>query len=205
MKNLYFNDFEDLACSVSDTYASLKDEGFDDIAIIAKYEEAKHIIKNLLCIGYDVHSIEIHDYLWDNYDAEFVISLYDNKVWCEPFLRENGYINEESPVIYILDNCSSKVIPHCKGKIVYEVSVGIDEDNCNNHSECACKKDEKSTTTTSSAKSVYKVNGKEVDKETYEKALNELDEKYLDNVQDMLLNYFDFVNEMNHWRKLLSW
>ena len=141
MKNLYFNDFEDLACSVSDTYASLKDEGFDDIAIIAKYEEAKYIIKNLLCIGYDVHSIEIHDYLWDNYDAEFVISLYDNKVWCEPFLRENGYINEESPVIYILDNCSSKVIPHCKGKIVYEVSVGIDEDNCNNHSECACKKD----------------------------------------------------------------
>ena len=141
MKNLYFNDFEDLACDITDTYASLKDEGFDDIAIIAKYEEAKHIIKNLLCIGYDVHSIEIHDYLWDNYDAEFVISLYDNKVWCEPFLRENGYINEESPVIYILDNCSSKVIPHCKGNIVYEVSVGIGEDNCNNHSECACNKD----------------------------------------------------------------
>ena len=142
MKNLYFNDFEDLACSVSDTYASLKDEGFDDIAIIAKYEEAKHIIKNLLCIGYDVHSIEIHDYLWDNYDAEFVISLYDNKVWCEPFLRENGYINEESPVIYILDNCSSKVIPHCKGKIVYEVTVGKEDDECDcDECECACKKD----------------------------------------------------------------
>lgn len=138
MKNLYFNDFEDLACSVSDTYASLKDEGFDDIAIIAKYEEAKHIIKNLLCIGYDVHSIEIHDYLWDNYDAEFVISLYDNKVWCEPFLRENGYINEESPVIYILDNCSSKVIPHCKGNIVYEVSVGIGEDDKRDRDECEC-------------------------------------------------------------------
>ena len=138
MKNLYFNDFENLACSVSDTYASLKDEGFDDIAIIAKYEEAKHIIKNLLCIGYDIHSIEIHDYLWDNYDAEFVISLYDNKVWCEPFLRENGYINEESPVIYILDNCSSKVIPHCKGNIVYEVSVGIGEDDKRDRDECEC-------------------------------------------------------------------
>ena len=138
MKNLYFNDFENLACSVSDTYASLKDEGFDDIAIIAKYEEAKHIIKKLLCIGYDVNSIEIHDYLWDNYDAEFVISLYDNKVWCEPFLRENGYINEESPVIYILDNCSSKVIPHCKGNIVYEVSVGIGEDDKRDRDECEC-------------------------------------------------------------------
>ena len=63
--------------------------------------------------------------------------------------------------------------------------------------------DEKPTNTTAST--TYRVNGKEVDKETYEKALNELDEKYLDNVQDMLLNYFDFVSEMNEWRKLLGW
>ena len=203
MKNLYFNDFEDLVCSVSDTYASLKDEGFDDIAIIAKYEEAKHIIKNLLCIGYDIHSIEIHDYLWDNYDAEFVISLYDNKVWCEPFLRENGYINEESPVIYILDNCSSKVIPHCKGKIVYEVSVGIGEDNCNNHSECACKKDEKPTTTSSSATATYRVNGKEVDKDTFESALSDIEDRYLNNVRDMLLGYCDVMDRMGKWRSRL--
>ena len=202
MKNLYFNDFEDLACSVSDTYASLKDEGFDDIAIIAKYEEAKHIIKNLLCIGYDVHSIEIHDYLWDNYDAEFVISLYDNKVWCEPFLRENGYINEESPVIYILDNCSSKVIPHCKGKNVYEVSVGIGEDNCNNHSECACKKDEKPTT---ASKESYFINGKSVDKSEFDKKYKEFEEMYLNNIRDMLLNYCEMMDEMNEWRKLFRW
>ena len=203
MKNLYFNDFEDLACSVSDTYASLKDEGFDDIAIIAKYEEAKHIIKNLLCIGYDVHSIEIHDYLWDNYDAEFVISLYDNKVWCEPFLRENGYINEESPVIYILDNCSSKVIPHCKGKNVYEVSVGIGEDNCNNHSECACKKDEKPTT---ASKESYFINGKSVDKSEFDKKYEEFEEMYLDNIRDMLLNYCSFMDEVNEWRRrMLRW
>ena len=50
---------------------------------------------------------------------------------------------------------------------------------------------------------IYKVNGTEVSKEDYEKALNELDEKYLDNVQDMLLDYFDFVEEMNKWRRLL--
>lgn len=65
------------------------------------------------------------------------------------------------------------------------------------------KRDEKPSTTTSTA--TYRVNGNEVDKETYEKALNELDEKYLDNVQDMLLNYFDFVSEMNEWRRLLGW
>ena len=225
MKNLYFDDFEDLACDITDTYDSLDGEDFEDVAIIAKYEEARQIIKELLCLGYDIHSVEIHDDLWENYDAEYVISLYDNSIWCEPMLRENGYIEEYAPVIYVLDNCSSKVIPYCKGKNVYEVTVGDDECGCDECDECEeegftingkpatkeefdnyvsqFKHDEKPTTISSTT--TYRVNGKEVDKDTYEKALNELDDKYLDNVQDMLLNYFDFVNEMNEWRKMLLW
>lgn len=77
------------------------------------------------------------------------------------------------------------------------------DDEC----KCTCKKDEKpvTTSTKSTDKSIYRVNGKEVSKEDYEKALNELDEKYLDNIQNMLLNYFEFVDEMNKWRKLLRW
>ena len=129
MKNLYFDDFEDLACDIADTYDSLDGEDFEDVAIIAKYEDARQIIKELLCLGYDIHSVEIHDELWENYDAEYVISLYDNELWCEPMLRENGYIEEEAPVIYVLDNCSSAVIPYCKGNTVYEVTVDIDEDD----------------------------------------------------------------------------
>ena len=219
MKNLYFDDFEDFSCVIADTYDSLKGEDYEDVAIIAKYEEARQIIKELLCIGYDIHSINIIDEEYGEYDAEYIISIYDDEIWCEQMLRENGYITDDSPVMYILDNCSSKVIPYCKGKNVFEVTVGEDDCDCD---ECEgytvngkpvtkeefdayvsqFKKDEKPTTTSST---IYKVNGKECSKETYEKALNELDEKYLDNVQDMLLNYFDFVSEMNEWRKLLRW
>ena len=96
-------------------------------------------------------------------------------IWIEKFKRENGYYEDESTITYILDNCSSKVIPYCKGKTVYEVTVGIDEDECGcDECECACKKDEKPTTTSSSTTSTTcRVNGKEVDKDTYEKALNE--------------------------------
>ena len=219
MKNLYFDDFEDFSCVIADTYDSLKGEDYEDVAIIAKYEEARQIIKELLCIGYDIHSINIIDEEYGEYDAEYIISIYDDEIWCEQMLRENGYITDDSPVMYILDNCSSKVIPYCKGKNVFEVTVGEDDCDCD---ECEgytvngepatkeefdayvsqFKKDEKPTTTSST---IYKVNGKECSKETYEKALNELDEKYLDNVQDMLLNYFDFVSEMNEWKRLLGW
>ncbi len=204
MKNLYFDDFEDFSCAVADTYDALDGEDFEDVAIIAKYEEARQIIKELLCLGYDIHSLEIHDELWENYDAEFIISLYDNKLWCEPMLREKGYIDEESPVIYVLDNCSSKIIPYCKGKTVYEVTVGDDECSCDDCSECACKKDEKPTTT--STKSTYKINNKEVSKEEFDKKYEEFEEMYMDNIRDMLLNYCEFMDSVNDWRsRFLRW
>ena len=206
MENLYFDDFEDLACAVADTYDALDYDDDEDVAIIAKYDEARQIIKELLCLGYDIHSVEIHDDLWENYDAEYVISLYDNEVWCEPMLRENGYIEEYAPVIYVLDNCSSKVIPYCKGKNVFEVSVGDDDCNCE-CSECACKKDEKPTTTSTTSKSAtYKINNKEVSKEEFDKKYEEFEEMYLDNIRDMMLNYCTFMDEMNDWRsRFLRW
>ena len=37
MKNLYFDDCEDLACDIADAYDSLDGEDFEDVAIIAKY------------------------------------------------------------------------------------------------------------------------------------------------------------------------
>ena len=208
MKNIYFDDFEDLACDIADTYDSLDGEDFEDVAIIAKYEEARHIIKELLCLGYDIHSLEIHDELWENYNSEFIISLYDNSIWCEPMLRENGYIDEDSPVIYVLDNCSSKVIPYCKGKTVYEVSVGDDDCSCDcdDYSECACKKDEKQTTTSSTTKSTYKINNKEVSKEEFDKEYEKFEEMYLDNIHDMILSYYEFMDKANEWRKwFLRW
>lgn len=203
MRNLYFDNFEDLACSVADTYDSLKGEDFEDVAIVAKYDEARQIIKELLCLGYDIHSLEIHDDLWENYEAEYVVSLYDNSVWCEPMLREKGYIDEDAPVIYVLDNCSSKVIPYCKGNNVFEVSIGVEECDCD-ECECACQKDEKPATT-STSKSTYKVNGKEVTKEEFNAAMSEIEDKYLDNVRDMLLGYCDVMDRMNQWRSRLFW
>ena len=203
MKNLYCDDFEDFACAVADSYDTLDYEDEEDIVVIAKYEEARQIIKELLCLGYDIHSIEIHDDLWENYEAEYVVSLYDNSVWCEPMLREKGYIDEDAPVIYVLDNCSSKVIPYCKGNNVFEVSIGVEECDCD-ECECACQKDEKPNPTTSSV--TYKINNKEVTKDEFDKKYEEFEEMYMNNIRDMMLNYCEFMDSVNEWRSsLLRW
>lgn len=214
MERLEFNDYEEFACEVVDTYDSLDHDDEEDVAIISKYDESRQIIKELLCLGYDIHSVEIHDDLWESYDAEYVISLYENEVWCEPMLRENGYIDEDAPVIYVLDNCSSKVIPYCKGKTVYEVSVGDDDCSCDDCEEgftvngkpvskeefdkyvSQFRHDEKPTTT-SSTKSVYKVNGKECTKEEFDKKYEKFEEMYLDNIRDMFLN--DWQSRFLRW------
>ena len=202
MKNLYFDDFEDFSCVIADKSDSLDKENFEDISVIAKPDEVKEIFKELVCIGYDICNITYERIDWDFYDDEYILSMNHDGIWLEKFKSEDGkYLTDESTITYILDNCSSKVIPYCKGNTVYEVTVGDDEDDCD-CSECVCKKDEKPTTT----KESYFINGKSVDKSEFDKKYEEFEEMYLDNIRDMLLNYCEFMDEVNDWRsRLLRW
>ena len=220
MERLEFNDYEDFACAVADTYDAL-DYDEEDVAIIAKYEEARQIIKELLCLGYDIHSVEIHDELWENYDAEYVISLYENEVWCEPMIRDNGkYIDDESSVIYVLDNCSSEVLKHLDSDCIFEVGIGDECDECEegftvngkpvskeefDNYTSQFKHDEKPTTTTASKES-YFINGKSVDKSEFDKKYEEFEEMYMDNISNIMLDYCNLMDNVNDWRnRILSW
>ena len=67
------------------------------------------------------------------------------------------------------------------------------------------KHDEKPTTTTASKES-YFINGKSVDKSEFDKKYEEFEEMYLDNIRDMLLNYCNFMDEVNDWKsRFLRW
>ena len=227
MKNLYFDNFEDLACDIADKFDELYKENFEDIAVIAKPDEAKEIFKELICIGYDICNITYERIDWDGYDDEYILSMNHDGIWLEKFKREDGkYLTDESTITYILDNCSSKVIPYCKGKNVYEVTVGKEDDECDCDECDDCeeeftvngkpvskeefdsyvsqfKHDEKPTTT---SKSTYKINGKECSKEEFDKKYEEFEEMYLDNIRDMLLSYCEFMDSVNDWRsRFLRW
>ena len=206
MKRLEFNDYEEFACEVADTFDDIcKNDDFDDIAIIAHYDEAKQIIREILCLGYDLNSIELKDPELGYDDVPYVISVCgidsEHEVWCEPMIRDNGkYIDDESSIIYVLDNCSSEVLKHLDSKCIFE--VGIDDECSCDGCECACKKDEKPTTSTTSKSATYKINNKEVSKEEFDKKYEEFEEMYLDNIRDMLLSYCEFMDEVNEWKRL---
>ena len=203
IKTLHFEDYEDFACAVSDVYDRVKsDDKYNSVDVIAKYEDTKEIIRELIGIGYGIAFInELADPEYDGYDDAFIISLLDDEIWCEPVKRKNGYIFVEADVVYIFDNCNSKIIPKIEADEVYEVEIGNEYDNCDDDCKnCDCH--DETTTSTS-----YEVNGKAVDKEAYEKAIEnieDIEEKYLDGVRDMLLRYCEIQDEMNEWRKLLN-
>ena len=198
IKTLHFEDYEDFACTVSDAYDRVKsDNEYNTVDIVAKYEDAKEIIRELVGIGYGIAFIDgFGNPEWDDYDDAFVISLLDDEIWCEPVKRKDGYIFVEADVVYIFDNCNSKIIPKIEADEVYEVEIGdfdYDCENCDYHD----------MTTTSSA--TYKVNGKEVSEKEYYDKLANVEAKFQKHMGIVLNDYSDFINEMKKWKDLLGW
>lgn len=141
IKTLHFGDYEDFACAVSDVYDRVKsDDEYNSVDVVAKYEDAKEIIRELVGIGYGIAFInELANSEWDNYDDAFVIGILDNKIWCEPVKRKDGYIFVEANIVYIFDNCNSKIIPKIKSNEVYEIEIGNEYDDCDGDCEnCDC-------------------------------------------------------------------
>lgn len=198
IKTLHFEDYEDFACAVSDVYDRVKsDDEYNSVDVVAKYEDAKEIIREFVGIGYGIAFIDgFGNPEWDDYDDAFVISLLDDEIWCEPVKRKDGYIFVDADVVYIFDNCNSKIIPKIEADEVYEVEIGdfdYDCENCDYHD----------MTTTSSA--TYKVNGKEVSEKEYYDKLANVEAKFQKHMGIVLNDYSDFIDEMKNWKDLLGW
>ncbi len=137
IKTLHFEYYEDFACVMSDIYDRVKsDDEYNSVDVVAKYEDAKEIIRELIEMGYGIAFIDgFGNPEWDGYDDAFVISLLDDEIWCEPVKRKDGYIFVEADVVYIFDDCNSKIIPKIEADEVYEVEVGNEYDDCDGDCE----------------------------------------------------------------------
>ena len=220
----------DCPFDLTDTITALLGDIDDDypvISVYGKYDVIKDILEDLIMSGVSIaNEIELQDYDVAHYDNEFVLYLTTNGVNVEKTyeVESDTYLSGSADISFIHEDCSSKLIKYVDSKTIYE--FGYDEDD-----ECDCdecddseeegftingkpvskeefdkyvsqfKHDEKPTTTSAT----YKVNGEEVDKETFDSALAKIEDKYFDNVRDMLLGYCEIMDEMNTWRSRLFW
>ena len=213
MNRLDFDYPFDLADTITALLGDMNDD-YHVISVYGKYDVIKDILEDLIASGVSIaNEIELQDYDVAHYDKEFVLYLTKNGVNVEKTydVESDTYLSGSADISFIHEDCNSKLIKYVDSKTIYE--FGYDEDECDddcscNECECACKKDEKptTTTTTSSAKSIYKINNKEVSKEEFDKKYEEFEEKYMDNIRDMLLSYCEFMDEVNDWRsRFLRW
>lgn len=230
MDRLEYENYEEFACEIADKFDSLEDE-FGDISIIAKYEEAKEIIRELLCLGYDIASIDIHREKFEEYYDEYRIALNQDGIWCEKFKCETGYFNDETNVAYVMDNCSSVIFKHIGSGEIYEVFVDVDVDDGTDDEDIDDYEED-----SESEEYTYMVNGKYVDRETFNKYVSKFvpdfvnneekdetsdDEGYsisvkcnldvdeaLEIIADMerrMMHINDMFREMDCFRRLFNW
>ena len=209
MNRLDFDCPFDLADTITALLGDIDDD-YPVISVYGKYDVIKDILEDLIMSGVSIaNEIELQDYDVSHYDKEFVLYLTKNGVNVEKTWNDDAYCYGSADISFIHEDCNSKLIKYVDSKTIYE--FGYDEDDecsCHDCSECACKKDEKPSTasTTASKSATYKINNKEVSKEEFDKKYEEFEEMYLDNIRDMLLNYCTFMDEMNDWKsRLLRW
>lgn len=200
MEKLHFDDFEDFVIEVTENYDAIKDNDEEnDVTIIAKYAEATEIIENLIQCGYKIEEIQIKIPEYGGYEDEYIISLCNvngSDISCEPMKRENGYLDDDSAVIYVMDNCSSTALKHLDSGAIFEVSVG-EEDKDDYECMCECDHCENHPETSVS----YYVNGKKTSEEEYDKVLD----RVCDAFDEARQKYNEFADIMNEYRHLFDW
>jgi hypothetical protein len=190
MDTLHYDCINECADNIFHIYNELTI--YDDLAninIIAKYNEAKKFVERFIRLGFDIVSIsELSEADINGYNDEYVIALDRDGLWCTPAKYEDKYLYVKADVVYILDNCCSKVIPNIESRISFEVEINDDcEDNeeysceCDgNYANCYCNDNNDDDFDYEK----YSINGKEITEEDYKKAL------------DGISDFLGFVNKI---------
>ena len=176
------------------------------VALITNKELVEYAMDVLL--NDDCITVKRVDLELDSEYAEYMISVDDDGYMVVQPVEyyDDKYFMGIEYAFVDMDGCVEQMtIDNLLDRDVEIVLFGYDEACGCDECECACKKDEKPTTSTST-KSTYKINNKEVSKEEFDKKYEEFEEMYLDNIHDMMLNYCEFMDSVNEWRsRLLRW
>ena len=227
MNRLDFDCPFDLADTITALLGDIDDD-YPVISVYGKYDVIRELLEDLIASGVSIaNDIELQDYDVAHYDKEFVLYLTKNGTNVEKIWNDGAYYYGSADISFIHEDCNSKLIKYVDSKTIYEFGYDDEDEECgcDDFDDCEegftingkpvtkeefdnyvsqFKHDEKPTTT--SSKESYFINGKSVDKSEFDKKYEEFEEKYMDNIRDMMLNYCTFMDEMNDWKsRMLRW
>ena len=128
LKKINVSCVEELCEIYNDIVDDLKDSDAH-AEIIANYDEAREIIKELIFYGYEIAYIDIADPTLDEYNDEFSIAVIEGKIWCEKARVDEIYPFSDATIVYFIDDVNHKVTSaYDKNTVMYEVHIVDEED-----------------------------------------------------------------------------
>lgn len=127
---LHFND----CCDVADAMFEDILNGAKCVSAYCHYDYAIGIIKSLVMMEENyIKHIEIYDYKYSHYDREFIITLMDNEIYCQPAFNTdtNQYLLSFSDVAYVHRDCNSSILKKIDSPKMYDFSVDFLDDDLN--------------------------------------------------------------------------
>lgn len=207
MSNKYANmgivgleDITDIYDSIGLALIELEDEK-DYVVVYGKRDLINELFEMMITDGYSFRYADcdfMDEMLKDRVYMMFI--RQDCGVSIEPAYGEKGkpIMHDAKTAFIFMDDCKQDVIDYCVKSDKNVVLFDYEDDCCCDECQCACKEEAKPTTSTNQN---FYVNGKSVTKEEFDKKYAEFENKYMDNIRDMLLRYCEFMDEMNEWSK----
>lgn len=171
----------------------------DYIAVYGKRDLICELFEMMIADGYSFRYADcdfMDEMLKDRVYMMFV--RQDCGVSIEPAHGSKGtpIMHDAKTAFIFMDDCKQDVIDYCvksdKNVVLFDYEEDYDCDECCGC--CECKEETRPTTS-------YSVNGKSVTKAEFDKKYAEFENKYMDNIRDMLLNYCDLMDSFNDWQK----
>ena len=180
------------------------DNGGLFVTVIGKFDTIKPLLKEVISYKFvDFESIEIESGAMDNYVDEFILSLWSNdgfvEIGCEKLKRNGDYINPCGDETYLLEDCSSKIIPLCEDSDLYFVNFDEESDydeNCDGCCSCDCCCSDRENV--NAEESFYSINGKAVTKAEFDEKYEEFYEKYERHTRSFLNKYRELMDDLNN-------
>lgn len=210
---LIYDDVEQL---VADMFQTIEADE-DVISVVADKDLVLEILQEMLTYeDVTVDYCNIDDFTYDN-EKEYFISLHydeDNEYW--HICVEHAYNDDRDKYIgmggYVLfhEDVNSKALIDIQNNEMSFLTghdwfvIGEDDsfesDDVENEETGVDEKENKSENYVTVNKIIYKVNDKEVDKETYDKAFDNIKGLRLNSIHDILCGYNKFLDEINaYW------
>lgn len=204
-KNLNFDYIEDFVDYITDRVYYC-DDGALTVSIVVKFKEVSAIVKELMLYndGIDFEKIDITAPIMNGYEDEYVLDISldsDDSIFfgVEPAIRDGKYLDVSNDEVYIFEDCNAKLAKSCdKYSDVYIVHIGKDdkfEDECD---ECECPECKTKRELAGCDDTEYRVNGKKVSKDTYNKAYKDLHKEYDEVFAKMLKSHCELMDEVNN-------